>query len=118
MPLIPDRVIKELVNGINSQKTRKTTDKITKLTLCNFGELGLFSPEALVGGFYNEFEKDVAAAVKELREKIDKLRGEACELYDDGCKDSAGCCDPCSIVELVEELVDCVFGSTTEKRDN
>lgn len=46
-----EKTIQNLVDGLNSQKTRKK--KITADTLCNFGELGAETPRTIATIFWN-----------------------------------------------------------------
>jgi len=46
---------------------------------------------------------------------IDTMRKEKCELWDDGCKDSAGCCDSCDIFESILEEFDKIIKENKKK---
>ena len=52
-----ERVAKEIIRGVNRQKTRKKKDKILNIdTLCDFGMLGLWTPRQISEVFYNGFK--------------------------------------------------------------
>jgi len=41
--------------------------------------------------------------IQYLKKVINKIRGEKCELFDTGCKDSPGLCDKCDVIEAFEK---------------
>jgi hypothetical protein len=75
---------------------------IEKMIQCSYFVEELNSQKAMKIGNYL-FEK-IKEHDQELKDKLEQYRKDHCELFYDGCKDSAGCCDVCAVVEDIQEL--------------
>ena len=77
MDINAESIAKELVRGINSQKTRKGKGKINIFTLCDFGQLGLLTPLELVDAFTRPIKEDEIKFLNRIEDSLSWI-----SLYD------------------------------------